>query len=117
VEKTSAEFGIVGITILSTDDNTETEEGLESWSSDSSISSLDPRDTVCEPEPEPLTEPINKLKECFSDIAHVITCLYDFSIAIQNPAPKDRIQKCASIEVCHFEEWDIMVRKYFGYSA
>ncbi|KAF8252527.1 hypothetical protein K440DRAFT_536018, partial [Wilcoxina mikolae CBS 423.85] len=57
---------------------------------------------------KPMAEPINKLEECLGDIAHVITCLYDFSIAIQNPAPKDRLQKCADIAVSHFEEWDIM---------
>ena len=37
------------------------------------------------------------------DIIHIITCLYRFSIAIQNPAPKERLV----INVSHFENWDI----------
>ena len=41
------------------------------------------------------------------DIMHIITCLYRFSIAIQNPAPKERLDKIALINVSHFENWDI----------
>ena len=33
-------------------------------------------------DPEP-----DELDECLEEVAHVITCLYKFSIAIQNPAP------------------------------
>lgn len=39
--------------------------------------------------------------------SHIITCLYRFSIAIQNPAPKERLNKIVHIDVSHFKEWDI----------
>ena len=39
--------------------------------------------------------------------SHIITCLYKFSIAIQNPAPKERLSKIVHINVSHFEKWDI----------
>lgn len=41
------------------------------------------------------------------DITHIITCLYRFSIAIQNPAPKERLHKIALIDVSHFKDWDV----------
>ena len=41
------------------------------------------------------------------DIVHIITCLYKFSIAIQSPAPRERLHKIALINVSHFENWDI----------
>ena len=41
------------------------------------------------------------------DIMHIITCLYKLSITIQNPAPKERLHKIASINVSYFEDWDI----------
>ena len=42
-----------------------------------------------------------------SDITHIITCLYKFSIAIRNPAPKKRLHKIAAIDVSFYEDWDI----------
>ena len=42
-----------------------------------------------------------------SDIAHIITCLYKFSIAIRNPAPKDHLHKTAPIDISYFEALDI----------
>jgi len=51
--------------------------------------------------------PVSGLEECFIDITHVITCLYEFSITIRNPAPRDRLEKCSSIPVSHFEDFDI----------
>jgi len=45
--------------------------------------------------------------ECLKDINHVISCLYDFSVAIRNPAPPDRLEKCSSIDASHFELFDI----------
>jgi len=63
-------------------------EEIDSWSSDSSISSfpLSARDSSSQTELDTL--PASKLEDCFIDIDHVITCLYDFSIAIQNPDPR-----------------------------
>jgi hypothetical protein len=37
-----------------------------------------------------------ELEEYVSDITHVITCLYEFSITIRNPAPQDRLEKCST---------------------
>jgi hypothetical protein len=48
-----------------------------------------------------------ELTECLEEVAHVITCLYNFSIAIQNPAPIHRLQKSARIDVAHFEPFDL----------
>ncbi|KAF8424838.1 hypothetical protein EV426DRAFT_597392, partial [Tirmania nivea] len=42
-----------------------------------------------------------------SDITHIITCLYKFSMATRNAVPRDRLHKIMSIEVTHFEYWDI----------
>jgi len=53
-------------------------------------------------DPEP-----DELDECLEEVAHVITCLYKFSIAIQNPAPLHRLQKSSLIGVSHFEPFDI----------
>ena len=41
------------------------------------------------------------------DTRDIITCLYKFSIAIQNPAPKERLHKIAAIDMSHFESLDI----------
>ena len=41
------------------------------------------------------------------DIAHIITCLYKFSNAIRNPAPKDRLRKITLIDMSYIEDWDI----------
>lgn len=46
-------------------------------------------------------------QECFSEIIHVITCLYRGSITIRNPAQRDRLQKCASTNVSRYECFDI----------
>lgn len=42
-----------------------------------------------------------------NDIAHIITCLYKLFITIRNPVPRDMLHKLASIDVSHFEFWDI----------
>lgn len=75
-----------------------------SWPSDSSTSSLEDG-SIAEPEDE--MDSTTELQERFLEIAHVITCLYKFSIVIRNPAPRDRLQKCASIDVSHYEFFDI----------
>lgn len=51
--------------------------------------------------------PTTELQERFSEIIHVITCLYRFSITTRNPVQRDRLQKCASIDVSHYEFFDI----------
>ncbi|KAI5781743.1 hypothetical protein DFH27DRAFT_580291 [Peziza echinospora] len=43
----------------------------------------------------------------FMDISHIIGCLYKFSVTLRQPALRDRIQKCAKIDVSHYEFWDI----------
>ncbi|KAI5849907.1 hypothetical protein BZA05DRAFT_339219 [Tricharina praecox] len=53
---------------------------------------------------EPVME---ELDECLGEVRHVVTCLYKFSIAIQNPAPLRRLQKSSVIDVSHFEHFDI----------
>jgi len=92
-------------------DDSATKE-MESWSLDSSVSSRESEDLAIASLPETDYEanihPVSNLEECFVDITHVITCLYDFSISIQNPAPRDRLQKCSTINVSHYEFWDIM---------
>lgn len=51
--------------------------------------------------------PTTELQGRFSEIIHIITCLYRFSITIRNPTQRDRLQKCASIDVSHYEFFDI----------
>ena len=42
-----------------------------------------------------------------SDISHIITCLNNFSTAIQNPAPKDCLHKISLVDISYFEILDI----------
>ena len=42
-----------------------------------------------------------------SDISHIITCLNNFSTAIQNPAPKDCLHKPSLTDILYFESLDI----------
>ncbi|KAF8248394.1 hypothetical protein K440DRAFT_583636, partial [Wilcoxina mikolae CBS 423.85] len=65
----------------------------------------------------PATQPdYSDLEESLADVTHVITCLYEFSVAIRNPAPRDRLQKCSSIDVSHFEFYDVqhISNKFIG---
>ncbi|RPB16180.1 hypothetical protein P167DRAFT_353330 [Morchella conica CCBAS932] len=79
----------------------------QSFSPDSSIYSLEDAPTEDpEEQPNPTTE-LTELQERFGEVCHVITCLYKLSITIRNPAPRDRLQKCASIKISHFEFFDI----------
>jgi hypothetical protein len=41
------------------------------------------------------------------DVNNTVTCLYNLSIAIANPAPRDRLEKCASIDVSYYHQNDI----------
>jgi hypothetical protein len=59
-----------------------------------------------EEQPNPTIE-LTELQEQFGQICHVITCLYKLSITIRNPAPRDRLKKCESIKISHFEFFDI----------
>ena len=36
-----------------------------------------------------------------------MACLYELSIALRNPVPRDKILRLASIDVSHFEEYDM----------
>jgi len=72
------------------------------WYSTGSDSEEERKSIVSE-EKEKSTE----LEDCLKDISHSITCLYKFSIAIQNPAPRDRLERCSKIDVSYFERFDI----------
>jgi hypothetical protein len=52
-------------------------------------------------------EECDEFEECLLDINNTVTCLYDLSIAIANPAPRDRLEKCASIDVSFYHQNDI----------
>lgn len=69
----------------------------------SSISSLSDESAEEEDDLDSTTE----LQARFFETGHIITCLYKFSIAIRSPAQRDRLQKCASIDVSHYEFFDI----------
>jgi len=96
--------GVTAIGILSGDPDSSTSD-VGSWDSDSSAED-DCGDTS-------LVEPLAQMKsntafeECLIDIAHFITCLYKFSIATQNPTPRDRLEKCAKIDMSHYEAFDV----------
>ncbi|KAA8894854.1 hypothetical protein FN846DRAFT_785814, partial [Sphaerosporella brunnea] len=49
----------------------------------------------------------SELEDTLHDVTHVITCLYEFSITIQNPAPRDRLKESSTIEVSHFQPFGI----------
>lgn len=50
---------------------------------------------------------MTEIQQTFLDIKEIIACLYELSIALRNPVPRDRILKLASIDVSHFEEYDM----------
>lgn len=72
--------------------------------SDSSVSSLEDESAS---EPDGGLYSITELEARFLDIKHIIGCLYRLAIVIRNPASRDRLQKCADIEVAHYEFFDI----------
>lgn len=48
------------------------------------------------------------LQYAFKDVCHVISMLYEFSATVlRRPAPRDRLQRSAAIDVSHFEPFDI----------
>lgn len=48
-----------------------------------------------------------ELQGRYLEVTHIIACLYRFSIVLHNPTPRDRIEKSASIDLSHFEIFDI----------
>ena len=52
------------------------------------------------------TEP-SELQSLLNDIRHIITSLYNISIAIRNPVPQERLGKFAAIDVSYFKRWGI----------
>jgi hypothetical protein len=44
---------------------------------------------------------------CLTEISHIITCLYKFSIVARNPTPRYKLEKCAEIDMFHFEQFDV----------
>ncbi|KAF8544190.1 hypothetical protein BDD12DRAFT_648095, partial [Trichophaea hybrida] len=54
------------------------------------------------------TKLTTELEERYIDITHFITCLYMFSIAARNPAPRDKFEKWAAIDVSGYHQHDIM---------
>lgn len=49
-----------------------------------------------------------ELQETMGDIHEIISSLYEISIMIRDPAPRDRLLKIGAIDVSHFEQWDTM---------
>ena len=49
----------------------------------------------------------DEVADILSDIAHVITCLYQLSFVTRNPIALERLHKIAAIDVSHFERRDI----------
>jgi len=96
--------GITAIGILSGDPDSSPSD-VGSWDSDSSAED-DCGDTSLV-EPPAQMKSNTAFEECLIDIAHFITCLYKFSIATQNPTPRDRLEKCSKIDMSHYEVFDI----------
>lgn len=71
-----------------------------------------------EPDKKPAGQQLNnpELDESFIDIADVITCLYELSVTIRNPAPQDKLEKCQHIDMSVYEFYDMqhVENKYHG---
>ena len=72
--------------------------------SDDSLPECNVNDTLSD---EELLPPTSDLEYAMLDIDHVLKCLYRFSTVLYQAVPANRIQKCASIDVKHYEFWDI----------
>lgn len=72
--------------------------------SDDSLSECNVNDVLSD---EELLPPTSDLEYAMLDIDHVLKCLYRFSTVLYRAVPANRIQKCASIDVKHYEFWDI----------
>ena len=74
---------------------------------DESIS--DSSSSESEVDEEPLDEKrATELEQSARDIHDIITCLYEISIVLRDPTPRDRLLKLAAIDVSYFEQWDKM---------
>ena len=66
---------------------------------------------------DPEAEP-SEVEYLVSDITHIVTCLFKFSSIIRNPAPTERLDKLALINVSSFEHQDIEdIKKMFQYEV
>jgi hypothetical protein len=61
-----------------------------------------------ETEPNDGAKQTTELEERYIDITHFVTCLYMFSIAARNPAPRDKSEKWAAIDVSSYHQHDVM---------
>jgi hypothetical protein len=52
-------------------------------------------------------ENVIDIEECVNDVMHIVQCLYEFSVTVRYPAPRDRLEMCSNVEVSHFEIFDI----------
>lgn len=53
-------------------------------------------------------KPATELEQTMGDIHDIISSLYEISIILRDPAPRDRLLKLAVIDVSYFEQWDKM---------
>ncbi|KAF8417841.1 hypothetical protein EV426DRAFT_352449 [Tirmania nivea] len=51
---------------------------------------------------ESVEEPATDIEYVVSNTTHIITCLYNLSMIIQSPAPRDRLHKSQAIPIAHF---------------
>ena len=75
-------------------------------SSSSESDSLVPESPRAEQIPAPPKK--SRFEYLLHDIAHIITCLYELSIAVQNPAARDKLHKYKNINVKHFEHFELL---------
>ena len=72
---------------------------------DESLSDSDSSDSGPGEQPVSMM-PATELEQTMGDIHDIISSLYEVSLTIRNPAPRDRLLKAASIDVSYCEEWD-----------
>ncbi|KAL8791920.1 MAG: hypothetical protein Q9195_005496 [Heterodermia aff. obscurata] len=59
-------------------------------------------------EESPDAKVTTELGQTMGDIHDIISSLYEISIMLRDPAPRDRLLKIAAIDVSYFEQWDKM---------
>ncbi|KAF8458483.1 hypothetical protein BGX38DRAFT_571039 [Terfezia claveryi] len=79
-------------------------DSLSASDSDDSLPECNADDALFVEEQLPST---SDLEYAMFDIDHVLKCLYRFSTVLYQAVPANRIHKCASIDVKHYELWDI----------
>ncbi|KAI5804284.1 hypothetical protein EDC01DRAFT_642741 [Geopyxis carbonaria] len=77
-------------------DSNEGSDSGQSWPSDSDESEDEEEESLKD---ESANYTISELDAIFVDISHAITCLYEFSITIKNPASRDIINTCQSVHI------------------